>query len=192
MNEEELKQIWRKEEAIPLKNTDMEFIQQYTLNTRNTMQKLSRNEIIVGLIASAIFVFDFINSANFYFVLAAAALLWILFFWSKRRGEKADEINRTENAKNYLIGKVRKLKIEMFLYRILTFAGVSIFAFKVKQINDSYPDIDSTLPHIIFLIVAVVLIQIGCEFFIRFNYYPILEDLRYLIEELDGENDNSK
>lgn len=201
MNEEELKQIWRTKEKIPLKSINMEFIQQYTLNTQTSLRKLSRKELIAALIASVIFALDFIYSGNFYFVLAAITALWVYIIWDNRRQARLDEMSRTENVKNYLIGKEEKLKRETVLIRTAIFLGAAAFAFNLKLIEEaryldesfraSHPG-DTMTSYIVFLIVSVIIVQVCCEIYIRLNYYPILEDLRYLIEELSGENDNNE
>lgn len=200
MNEEELKQIWRKKEAIPLKSINMEFIQQYTVNTQNSLQKLARREMIAGLIALVIFALDFIYTGNFYFGLSWMAIICIYFLWDKRRKAKADEINRTENVRKYLLDKEKELKRDAILTRTFIFLGSAAFALNLKWIEESrlldesfrnsHPDYSIT-SYIVFLIVIVSIIQLCCEVYVRTNYYPILEDLRYLIEELDGDKDNN-
>lgn len=186
MNEQELKNIWRREEKIPLKSIDMEFIQNYSLKTQNSLQKLSRKEMIAGFIASAIFVIDFIYSGNFYIVLTAMSVIWIYIVWSNRRRAKTDELERVKNVKSFLAGKIKKLKQHILLRRIIIFTGYILSAIVLHQMEDKHrhPG-DNPYLYLIFLIVAGIIIQAINEIYIRINYHPILTDLRYLIEELE-------
>lgn len=191
MNEQDLKQIWRTEETIPLQNIDMEYIEQFTINTQNSLQKLSRKELIWGLIFSALFVFDSSYSDNFYPVLSAVAAVWIYIFWKKRREVKFDELKLAENIKLFLINKEKRLKREIRIQRIFGSFSIFIFSPIFNMLNGSLNEKASNLMrYIVSLIISAVVIQIFSEFYIRRNYIPILEDLRYLIEQFD-EDDKS-
>lgn len=186
MNEDELKNIWRREEKIPLKSIDMEFIQNYSLNTQNSIQKLSKKAMIAGIIASAIFVIDFIYSGSFFIVLSVMSAFWIYIIWSSRQRAKSDELERVANVKSFLDGKVKKLKRDMFLQRICVFTGFLFSAIVLQQMENSlhHPG-DNPYAYVIFLIIMGIIVQIISEIYIRTNYHPILADLRYLIEELE-------
>jgi len=186
MNEEELKEIWRTKEVIPLKSINMEFIQQYTQAASGSLQKLSRKETLGGIGISAIFVVNFIYSGNFYIVLMAMTIIWIYAIWKKRRDERLDEQNRTENVKSYLINKERKLKREISRQRIYGFLGVYLLIPAFNMLDGTfYEKLTNPLRYIIILTVTFIVVQTFIEFYTRLNYNPILEDLRYLIEQLD-------
>lgn len=186
MNEQELKQIWRTEEAIPLKNIDMQYIQQYTDDTDGILRRLTRKELLYGLIFSALFVFDFIYSGNFYAVLLATAIFWAYQLWKNRRAEKLDDLHRTGDVKNFLIKKEENLKRQINRQRVFSVVSIGVFVPLANLLNGSfYERMANPLMYFAALTITFVVVQIFIEFYNRRNYQPILEDLRYLIEQFD-------
>ncbi len=193
MNEEELKKIWRKEEAIPLKKIDMEYIQNYASNTQTALQKLNIRQIITGAVVAAIVLLDFIYSDYFYLVLSLVAITFVYLIWQTRRDHQADRVRREESIRNYLVFKEKKISREIMYLRTGIFLGffcVPLISFIQKGTLDFLTT--NPLLYISVLTVGVLTMGICTELYIRRNYYPNLEDLRYLIEELDGKNDNSE
>ncbi len=191
MNEEELKQIWRKEEAIPLKNIDMEFIQKYTDDTQNILQRISTKETILGIIVAAIVALDFIYSGYFYFVLSGIVLLSGCVIWQIRRDKKTDRVRMQENIRTYLVYKEKSIIRNVRIMRVSFCAGILSAPLISRVQNGTFAFVTiNPLLYITALIIGLLIVLVFAEFYIRRNYYPILEDLRYLIEELDGKNDN--
>lgn len=186
MNEQELKNIWRREEKIPLKNIDMEFISQQTGETQNILNKLSNRELIFGLTVSAIYVFDFIWSGNFYFVLAGMILVWIYIFWRKHRDIKLDNLERNQDVRNFLIEKEKTLRRELKTNQILIVVIVPTFYILTKILHGSVSELlADPVKYIVVLMITTIFVWAFSEFYNRRNYVPVLEDLRYLIEQFE-------
>ena len=193
MNEEELKKIWRKEEAIPLKKIDMEYIQNYASNTQTALQKLNIRRMIIGAVVSAIFLLDFVYSDYFYLIVSLMAIYCVYLIWQIRRDNKADRVRREESIRNYLVFKEKNLIRETIYLRIGVFFGFFSVPLISRFQNGTF-DFVTTNPwlYISILTIGVLTVGISIELYIRRNFNPILEDLRYLIEELDGEKDTNK
>lgn len=190
MNEDELKNIWRQEEKIPLKNIDMEWIGQQTLLSKNELQRKLKWDVTMNVLSYVIFVPFAFYDPKVLFLIPFAAAVWIWYLWEIRRLYKYEAVfQNVENVKSFLTGKEKLLSGYLTRSRYIAYIGAPITWTSVFAMGFSFGGIlDSNLSLLIFLIFNELIVAAMIEYYIRKIYAPVLDELRDLLRQLDDGN----
>lgn len=187
MNEEELKEIWKKEQSIPLKNVNIELIRKRALESQNKLRKRIKWDIAVNVL-----LYVLISPSFFYFpqvlvVVPFAIAVWIWYLWELLRIYKHDaNLQEFENVKSFLVSKEQLLTNYITRTRYLGYLGMPVI-FSVCFVGMTSFDSIWKFPLNFFigLIASEILVVILFEPWLRKIYMTVINELKELLQQLN-------
>lgn len=187
MNEEELKQIWKKDKAAVAPAIDFEAVQK---NMRGWEGKL-RRKIKIDIITNAAVYVLLIPAAVYYpeilYLAPFMILVWVWYLWETLRIYR-QETNSSESGstKEYLETKKRFLENYISRTRYIIYISTPVSALGGIYLSGYFAEIwQSPLLLAAVLIFVEFLFVTVIEIYIRKVYLPSINELKELLRQLD-------
>lgn len=190
MNEEELKEIWKKDENFTVGNFDFERIKELASKTQKKLQRKIKWEISINILIYVLFIPLFFYFPKVIVVLPFMIAVWIWYLWENSQIYKYDKnLQSFENVKTFLAEKENLLAGYFKRNRYIGYLGTP-FVFLICYIGmTSFEHFQRTPFNFLFCLLLVeTLIVIVFEIYVRKIYQPILDELRNLLRQLDDRN----
>ncbi len=190
MNENELKELWKSEEANNLPNINFGHVQKSIEVWQNKLRGKIKFEFIVNaLMLISLIPLSFIVPKFVYFV----PIILLMTFWSylklweiyKQETKPGDLINTKEfleQKTKLLTNYMHKLRLIGYLVNVpIIVATMSVQA----TLQELYEHRVQMISIIVFLEIFVIII---CEIYFRIMYIPVIKKSQELLEQLESED----
>ena len=187
MNEEELKAIWKKEEKFSAENFDFERIKNNASKAQKKLQTKIKWDIATNILVYVIGAPVFFYFPKALIVLPFATAVWVWYLWEVLRIYKYDtNFQKSENIKNFLLGKEKLLTDYIKRSRLIGYLGVPIILFVCYPAMSSLEYVwKFPMPFLISLIAAEIAALVLIEIYVRKIYAPVIDELKNLLQQLN-------
>ena len=190
MNEEELKEIWKKDKTSPIQNIDFERIKKIALKSQKKLRNKIKKDIAVNILLYVLVIPIFLfRRPETLFFLPFVTVIWIWYLWEVLRIYKYDtDFQKPEHVKDFLIGKERLLTNYIKRTRYIGYLGTpiiwSLFFLASMPLQELW---NSRAAFFLILVFLEIIVLISFELYIKKIYVPVIDELRDLLQQL---NDN--
>jgi hypothetical protein len=189
MNEEQLKEIWKREKAENVLAVDFERVQKDLFVWQGKLRRKIKLDILANVLVYIFLIPVFIILPKLLYLSPFLILVWIWYLWETLRIYKQEtNFGKFGNTRDYLANKKKLLENFSTRTRYIVYIGVPLIGLQALYVL-CYLDkmLEEPLVLMAVLIFDEIFISILTETYLRKVYAPSINELKDLLQQLESD-----
>ncbi len=189
MNEQELKELWKSDEPIDLRNVNFEKIQENVTAWQGKLRRKIKLDIFINILGYVLLIPVFYILPKLLYLSPIFAVIWIWYLWELWRIYKLETKSfGFEDTRLHLEEKKTYLENYILRTRLILYVSTPFIIFVTVWIFSGLKTIFENPTNLIIgiILLGIVSVIIG-EIYVRLIYSPSVKKLKGLLAQLTSE-----